>query len=271
MIVPNPALERNQTFMLYGGSASISNQGLAWPVDQQYLDLYSLKSSEPPSWITAPIDMTGEGPVQLLLYAKTQSLAHNDNKPFGYFNGTSWQPQSTPLAFSPREEWDENQFVPFIPLSWREGISNPLYADSDDSDDSSSSPQKWVDITINNLDDGSHPFHLHGHKFHVLTRFKADPHRREGYGSFNPFKNDEAPAGMELEAPLLKDTVDVPRRGHVVIRFLADNPGIWMLHCHMLVHLSTGMGISLHVGEHEEYREEAVVARGDMDRQALCR
>ena len=31
-----------------------------------------------------------------------------------------------------------------------------------------------------------------------------------------------------------RDTVTVPARSHIVIRFMADNPGIWALHCHVV-------------------------------------
>jgi FtsP/CotA-like multicopper oxidase with cupredoxin domain len=38
-----------------------------------------------------------------------------------------------------------------------------------------------------------------------------------------------------------RDTVSVPRFGHAVLRFRANNPGIWAFHCHILWHLATGM------------------------------
>ena len=37
--------------------------------------------------------------------------------------------------------------------------------------------------------------------------------------------------------PMRRDTVTVPARTHVVIRFVADNPGIWALHCHVAWHM----------------------------------
>jgi hypothetical protein len=33
----------------------------------------------------------------------------------------------------------------------------------------------------------------------------------------------------------------------VVIRFLADNEGIWMLHCHILWHQASGMSMAFQV------------------------
>jgi hypothetical protein len=40
----------------------------------------------------------------------------------------------------------------------------------------------------------------------------------------------------------------VPRRGYVVLRFRAENSGLWMLHCHVLAHLGSGMAMGVEVG-----------------------
>ncbi len=159
----------------------------------------------------------------IAVYVKTQMLSKYSNRPKGFINHTSWVPQIPPIASLPRSSWDENQQVPFVPQLI------------------------WVDLIINNLDDGSHPFHLHGHSFYVLSSYREEG--RGSWGSYNPFGQHTAPGGLNLESPLRRDTVSVPRRGHVVLRFLADNPGIWMLHCHMLVHLGSGMAMGLHIGE----------------------
>lgn len=60
-----------------------------------------------------------------------------------------------------------------------------------------------------------HPMHLHGHFFRVLNK----------YGDRSP----------------LKHTVDVPPHGTRTIEFYANEPGQWMLHCHNLYHMKTGM------------------------------
>ncbi|KAL4295640.1 hypothetical protein GQ457_12G009780 [Hibiscus cannabinus] len=75
----------------------------------------------------------------------------------------------------------------------------------------------------------SHPLHLHGFNFFVLA---------QGIGNFNP-KND--PAKFNLVDPAERNTVGVPSGGWVAIRFLADNPGVWFMHCHLEVHTSWGL------------------------------
>lgn len=160
---------------------------------------------------------------------KTQKLSRFENKPLGFMNHTTWRAQAPPLLSLNRTSWDSHQMLPFI-----HSAAQPV----------------TVDLVVNNLDDGSHPLHLHGHSFHVLSSFRAQG--RDGWGSYNPFES-EPPSATKLENPVIKDTVIVPRRGHVVVRFTADNPGVWMIHCHMLVHMGTGMVAGLHVGDFDDY------------------
>jgi len=72
-----------------------------------------------------------------------------------------------------------------------------------------------VRFTFENETMMHHPMHFHGHFFRVLNQG----------GDFSP----------------LKHTVDVPPHGSRTIEFLADEPGDWMLHCHNLYHMKTGM------------------------------
>ena len=50
-----------------------------------------------------------------------------------------------------------------------------------------------------------------------------------------------------LDNPPLKDTVIVPDAGFTVIRFVANNPGFWLFHCHLSWHDRIGMGMILQV------------------------
>lgn len=70
-----------------------------------------------------------------------------------------------------------------------------------------------VEIILNNMDPGKHPFHLHGHEFQVV--FRSD----EEAGSYNGNLSASMP-----QIPMRRDTVLVRPNGHIVLRFLADNP-----------------------------------------------
>ncbi|KAL2481559.1 Laccase-17 [Abeliophyllum distichum] len=75
----------------------------------------------------------------------------------------------------------------------------------------------------------SHPLHLHGFNFFVVG---------QGFGNFDPNKD---PNNFNLVDPIERNTVGVPSGGWVAIRFLADNPGVWFMHCHLEVHTSWGL------------------------------
>ncbi|KAL2502833.1 Laccase-17 [Forsythia ovata] len=75
----------------------------------------------------------------------------------------------------------------------------------------------------------SHPLHLHGFNFFVVG---------QGFGNYNP---NTDPAKFNLVDPAERNTVGVPSGGWVAIRFLADNPGVWFMHCHLEVHTSWGL------------------------------
>ncbi|CAN1275367.1 LAC17 [Linum perenne] len=75
----------------------------------------------------------------------------------------------------------------------------------------------------------SHPLHLHGFNFFVVG---------QGFGNYNASKD---PAKFNLVDPVERNTVGVPAGGWVAIRFLADNPGVWFMHCHLDVHTSWGL------------------------------
>jgi hypothetical protein len=188
------------------------------------------------------VSIPEEADQTILIYTKTQKLAINSNHPMGFINRTSWIPQSPPLISLPRQQWDDNQLIPHIPLS---NHISP-FARAEDLSISQGNSGLWVDLIINNLDDGPHPFHLHGHSFYVLATHRSTA----GWGSYSPYSSAASNAipAFNTQNPLRKDTISVPRRGYAVVRFGADNRGVWMLHCHVLVHLGSGMAMGLQVG-----------------------
>jgi FtsP/CotA-like multicopper oxidase with cupredoxin domain len=80
-----------------------------------------------------------------------------------------------------------------------------------------------VELTIRNDTDADHPMHLHGHHVLVLSR-------------------DGKPASG---SPWRPDTLNVEAGQEYRVAFRADNPGIWMDHCHNLLHAAKGL--TMHV------------------------
>lgn len=88
-----------------------------------------------------------------------------------------------------------------------------------------------VDIVVNNHDGSIHPFHLHGHHFQVLSRPQTNGGDWPGpdhAGGYNP-------------KPPRRDTVNVFPKSHAVLRFEANNPGVYLFHCHIEWHVEMGL------------------------------
>lgn len=77
-----------------------------------------------------------------------------------------------------------------------------------------------------------HPMHLHGYSFAVVGT---------GFGNFDPI-ND--PPKFNLIDPPLRNTIGSTPGGWAAIRFVADNPGVWLMHCHIDSHLVIGLAMS---------------------------
>ena len=250
---PNPALQPLQSFpvTVTGVSSPASNTVASIISDQINLQT-----------VASPVETIPQFPADdfppseqstFVIYTTTMKLAKHHNIPMGFINRTSWSEQSSPpgaLISLPRDQWDKKQLVPLINVS-SDNHEGP------NSDLSFNNSNDWITLVINNLDDGGHPFHLHGYSFYVISIY---PHPLEhsqaplSGGStsynYNPFKKPiwESPAGTyNTENPARKDTVFVPRRGYVVIRFKPDNLGIWMFHCHVGWHLGSGMAMAWEV------------------------
>lgn len=103
-----------------------------------------------------------------------------------------------------------------------------------------------VDVILQNFDEGNHPFHLHGAQMFILAA---------GHGYFPGYEtlgllpggkgvNTSSTIGTELIAnPTRRDVTTVEGFGWTLIRFVADNPGVWLFHCHMIWHAEAGMGM----------------------------
>ncbi len=81
-----------------------------------------------------------------------------------------------------------------------------------------------VVFTITNESGQVHPMHLHGHHVVVVQR---DGVRATG-------------------SPWWTDSLDIENGATYVVAFAADNPGIWMDHCHNLPHAEQGLVSHLH-------------------------
>ncbi|KAJ0962112.1 hypothetical protein J5N97_029940 [Dioscorea zingiberensis] len=76
----------------------------------------------------------------------------------------------------------------------------------------------------------NHPIHLHGYSFYVVG---------SGTGNYNPLT-----AKLNLVDPPYLNTIGVSVGGWAALRFTADNPGVWFMHCHLEIHTSWGLSMA---------------------------
>ncbi|XP_061963705.1 laccase-4-like [Populus nigra] len=98
----------------------------------------------------------------------------------------------------------------------------------------------------------NHPIHLHGFNFFAVGR---------GVGNYNP-KTDTKK--FNLVDPVERNTIGVPSGGWVAIRFRADNPGVWFMHCHLEVHTTWGLKMAFLVDNGKGPKESLLPPPSDL-------
>lgn len=86
-----------------------------------------------------------------------------------------------------------------------------------------------VQMVFTNNTGMAHPMHFHGHVFQVVEM-----------------------NGKELKNGPMRDTILVLPHTTQKIVFDADNPGIWMTHCHVLYHMAAGMMTTTNYADYPE-------------------
>lgn len=117
---------------------------------------------------------------------------------------------------------------------------------------------KVIELILNNDDTGKHPFHLHGHAFQVISR---------SYDYALHFNGTWSESGDVVPSvPMRRDTLIVKPMSNFVIRFRADNPGIWLFHCHIEWHMDSGLAATM-IEAPSVLQEQTVIPQDFMD---LC-
>lgn len=81
----------------------------------------------------------------------------------------------------------------------------------------------------------SHPIHWHGHDVVLLAQNQSQFDPNESFAYFN------------FDNPPRRDVILLPETGYIAVAFRADNPGAWLIHCHIAWHSSAGMFFCLFV------------------------
>lgn len=102
---------------------------------------------------------------------------------------------------------------------------------------------KVVELILNdfgNSGNTGHPIHLHGHTFWIM-----------GVGGLYSGPFVEEIHRRTLVPVTRRETTSLLAQSWLVLRFRADNPGVWFLHCHIAHHLEIAMGLVFEEGLEE--------------------
>jgi hypothetical protein len=77
----------------------------------------------------------------------------------------------------------------------------------------------WVYLVIESQLGLTHPIHLHGHDFYLLDQQASATYTDA--------------SSLNLVNPPRRDVAMLPAGGYLVMGFMTDNPGVWLMHCHV--------------------------------------
>ncbi|KAL8365324.1 hypothetical protein RB595_004229 [Gaeumannomyces hyphopodioides] len=104
---------------------------------------------------------------------------------------------------------------------------------------------KWAYVIVQTDLAVAHPIHLHGFDYSVLA---------QGTGAYRP-----GVTPLRVNNPMRRDTAMLPAAGHLVLAFKTDNPGAWLMHCHIGWHTTMGFAMQFIV------RRDDIIKRGLID------
>ncbi|RFU27203.1 hypothetical protein B7463_g9130, partial [Scytalidium lignicola] len=247
-----PTTRRNYAFLAsldVNQDYTSNNPSPVWPFNATGYIIYDQSKALPPPYVVNDWNVVNDFTFQsydnqTLLGPPDKSITLDFNFGFdslgiprAYFNNITYVPQKVPTLFTAFSTGSQNT----NPVIY--GTINPFVVERGD----------IVQITVNNFDKAIHPFHLHGHQFQVCARPSS------GKGTYNGgVRNFPA-------IPMRRDTIAVNANSYAVLRFQADNPGIWLFHCHIEWHVVMGL-----VATVIEAPEELTGLPIPADSQAVC-
>lgn len=163
-------------------------------------------------------NQTAYGPVTKRWILNFDYCRDINNYPRACFNGETFIGQTVPTLYSALSLGENNtEVAAYGPV----GAFTVAYGEV-------------LEIVINNRDAAIHPFHLHGHQFQMIDR------PRSNAGNWSASRNVVIP-----DHPPRRDTIAVYANSYAVLRIVADNPGVYLFHCHVEWHVEMGLSATL--------------------------
>ena len=94
-----------------------------------------------------------------------------------------------------------------------------------------------VELVVNNYDTGAHVMHIHGHQPQLVARVNGVMDD----GDISSQAIYDGDSSSFPATPIRRDSWVLAAAGYTVIRFIANNPGVWIIHCHMEWHIDAGL------------------------------
>ncbi|KAJ2352888.1 ferroxidase fet3 [Coemansia sp. RSA 2618] len=92
-----------------------------------------------------------------------------------------------------------------------------------------------VEVVIRNPLSNDHTFHFHGHNVQIIETGPC--------GTSDKIKTPPLPRRQSGLQPIRRDTIRVRGLEYIRVRFRADNPGSWFVHCHHFLHGFSGLAV----------------------------
>ena len=131
-------------------------------------------------------------------------------------------------------------------------------------------------VNTNNMNDPHrtyHTVHLHGYEFYVThVGFPVLENGQINVGTENVAKgircvdekcvshdwNETELESSRVKSPFIRrNTILMASQGFTIIRFRADNPGVWPFHCHLAIHNVDGMAMLINVVDRKHNRYDS--------------
>ncbi|KAF2875967.1 putative laccase precursor [Massariosphaeria phaeospora] len=228
--VPADNLDRQRT-----GIISYTDAGAGDPTSTRHGD--TIGCVDLSSQLSPIVEWTVSDPLNEAEIAQDTHDAGLDLVTAGRLNALRWELADTPLWLN----FSDPTILNLDNSTW-----NPEYAIQDYD---YSNNEQFVYMVVNSGSTnprekvgGHHPIHLHGHDFAIVAQGAG----RYAHGT----------TVLNKTNPMRRDVAMLPAGGHLVLAFKPDNPGVWIMHCHIAWH--AGSGLALQVVERQGQIESTI-------------
>nr|CDP29442.1 Putative laccase precursor [Podospora anserina S mat+] len=102
---------------------------------------------------------------------------------------------------------------------------------------------QWTFWLIVNNSSIPHPVHLHGHDILILGASPALAAPINPTNRLRPYNPSVDGPALKIANPTRRDTTMLPAWGWLALAYRTNNPGAWLMHCHIAWHASQGFSV----------------------------